>query len=374
MIIKRLTYFAALLALFVLVSVSTLYAQAPLPEGLVGYYLAPYETETDVPQVYQWTSDTNTSTQITFAEAGVDVFGLAYDGETLAYASDNQLWLQSIHAQDAESVAPFPVRSMHTAPPPVFSPDGRYLAYLNEDVWLMDLSTRETRQILAQEEYRRFYVPQRFLTNYRGETTMLIVSIGIPELELSTAGVYDLTSDTLQEFIPDHSVSTDLLPLSTGQVLLFGNPSWGDGDEALHLANSLDDLSDYTRVLKFSSIGIGGETLWAEQAVEIEPAVVRIVGEATGSENGRQTFYFDFHVRSKSVYNFSFVDVLSEFNYTIPGQLSPDGQWLAVYQDGAYFHLGYPLGNVKLIETDTQTVVDIDMPERAALFSWPPQP
>lgn len=358
--ISRITIIALLIGLLV-ASVAPLSAQA---NSRISYFIAP--DTNGVQQVYQLLLDgTSTPRQITVAESDVLVYGSAYDGLGIAYISGGQVWLQPIHTETPEAVATVDAERISA---PIFSQDGNYLAYGADGVWLMDLATRETRQILedvllaAQAsnagEYR-IYQPQMFVAG----TNKLIIDIGV--WEWNTVGVYDLRSGELQEL--EGQLHTTLLPLYDGYVLLYGN-SGVAGEFALHTA-PLTDINAYERVLDFSAVT--DATLYAEQAVEIEPGVARVFGTASAAGHSPadlNVFWFDFDTATNTASNFTTQPVSGEFS----GQLSPDGKVVAVYRNADFNSVGTVTGNVTLVDLTNGETLTANLPNQVTAFQWQP--
>ncbi len=226
---------AILTGLLVLVMGGVVQAQDSAPQ--IAYYLAADAQGTQ--QVYQLLLDgQNPARQITHAEKDVVTFEPAYDGLGLAYVSDGKLWLQSIHVDQADILTG--LRATQFFSTPVWSEDGQYLAFADNGLWIMDMSTREKRQLLENVDLKadasnaidlRLYQPVRFVNDTDGKPAQIIVSIGL--WEGGTVGVYDLASDALQTL--EGQVHTSLLPLSDGRVLVYGNNGLG-GSSALDIS------------------------------------------------------------------------------------------------------------------------------------------
>jgi hypothetical protein len=327
-----------------------------------------------VQQVYQYLLDGQSEPrQITHADSDVITFDAAYDGLGIAYISDGQLWLQSIHTDEPEAVAAVSATQFFSSP--VWSQDGQYIAYADNGVWLMDLGTRETRQLLADVplepsasnagEYR-IYQPELFVTDTDGKAAQLIVDVGV--WEWNTVGVYDLASGELQEL--EGQLHTSLLPLSDGRVLLYGNGGVA-GEFALHMADSLEDINTYSQVLSFSSLT--DATLFAEQAVEISPGVVRVFGPAiaTDSEDAN-AFYFDFDAEAGTADTVNFLTLAGsdESGNTVAGRLSPDGSLVPVYLNALWTDAGSIYGEFELLDMETGETVAGEFPETVSIFRW----
>ncbi len=340
-------------------------------ETRIAYYLM--ADTNGIQQVYQLPlNDQNEARQITHAASDVLTFGAAYDGLGVAYISDGQLWLQPIHDEAAEALAK--VSSTQFYRSPIFSQDGQYIAYPDDGVWLLDLGTRQTSQVLMDVKLDesasnapdfRLYAPERFVLDSEGKASKLIVDVGV--WEWNTVGVYDLASGDLQ--VLEGQTHTDLLPLSDGKVLLFGNTGVG-GEPVLHIADRLDDINNYTEVMKFGSVT--GATLFAQQAVEVQPGVVRIFGESLGAFPDQvKTFILDYDLNTNIVgqVHMTFIQNTSQ-NPVHLGTLSPDGKLLPVHLDAQFTDAGTPYGSLRLVELGADTVTP--MSGTVGLFRWQP--
>ncbi len=313
------------------------------------------------------------SRQITHAASDVAMFGVAYDGLSIAYISDGRLWLQPIHTEDAEALTPLSATLFFNSP--VYSPDGRYIAYADNGLWLYDMAARQTRQLLADVPIDpmgtnmsayRVYRPERFITDAQGVPVRLIVDIGV--WEWSSEGVYDLASGELQEL--SGYLHTALLPLSSGRVFIYGNGGVS-GDPALRIAQSLDNINRATRVVGFGDIT--AETLFADQAVEIAPEVVRVVGATLYNLNvGIYGFYFDYNLVSGAG-PVRFIKLSDDsMSNVFMGPLSPDGDIWAVYEDALWTDTGGVYGRLKLLDLATGEPIAAHLPPTVGVFRWQP--
>lgn len=341
-----------------------------------------------IQQVYQYWLSEHTSRQITHAVEDVIQFGVAYDGLSVAYLSAGQLWLQPFHTEEAESLADVGTSDSLDDPlsTPVYSPDGQYIAYSDNGIWLFDLTTRSTRQLLVNQpldlpdthvSQLRIYTPNKFVANVEGRTTRLIVDIGI--WEWNTVGVYDLMTDTLQEFETHRDVRlhTDLLPLSDGRVLLYGNNMMA-GEPALHRAESLDDINTYTKIFVFPSLE--NVRLFAWDAVEIRPGIVRIFGTAVTIDakkrpTGRlETFILDYDMQAGTAGDLSFISVPDDVNENnLYGPVSADGMLLPILSK-LDFSDDATVGEARLLNLETGELTVDPFATAAGLFHWQPHP
>jgi hypothetical protein len=312
--------------------------------------------------------------QLTHAATDVVNFGVAYDGLAIAYSSGSQLWLQPIHSEEAEALVTLNVTEFSRSP--IFSQDGNYIAYADDGVWLYDLANRQPRQLLTNIPIAadgsnmadmRFYAPEAFVTDENGIADRLIVDIGV--WEWNKAGVYNLATDELQEL--EGQLHTNLLPLADGQVLIYGNsPIAGEG--SLYLAPSLDELNAAAPLVQFAPLTEA--TLFAEQALEIEPGIVRVFGSAIPMSPGAAAlhhFYFDVNIATTSVSEVTLFSFGAES--ALPGAMSPDGQYVPVYLNALFSASGVVEGEFTLFQLVTGTVLDSELPAAVSIFHWQPR-
>ena len=338
----------------------------------IGYYLA--ADTNGVQQVYQLLLDGQSQArQITSADEDVLSYTPAFDGLSVAYISAGYLWLQPIHTETAEALAP--VSGTHFMNGVVFSQDGLYLAYPSEGVWLLNLSTRETRQLLANvpldesgsnmAEYR-LYFPKQFVLGADGQSEKIIVDIGV--WEWNTAGVYDLMSDELH--VLQNQLHSDLLPLYGDRVLVFGN-NGVSGDFSLYAAQTLDDINNASEVVQFADLT--DLTLFANQAIEIHPGTVRVSGEAIGPLlDETRFFYFDYDLMAGTAGSVNTIIIAAEVGGTFPGELSPDGALLPVYKATEWHDSGSLYGQLTIIDLVSGSEMVLNLPATIGAFRWQP--
>jgi hypothetical protein len=375
--IKEINAMKKVLVTIVMLVLTIAITQAQEAAPRVTYFIA--EDGTGIDQVYQLVLGVHSEPrQITQAASDVITFGAAYDGLGIAYISDGELVIQAVDSDASEVLAPIAATQFFSGP--VFSPDGQYLAYADNGVWIMDLGTRETELVLENvplEEMAsnaaefRIYVPEMFVMDENGMAEKLIVDVGI--WEWNTVGVYDLQSGDFQEL--EGQFHTDLLPLADGRVLLYGN-SGVAGEPTIDIAASLDDINTHTELVNFGAL-IENGVLFANQAVEIEPGVVRVFGPHIrfGQDSaGEIAMYFDYDLDSGEMVNTNTVSVASdeEFPNVQTWTLSPDGSIVPVYNSPLWTDAGSIYGEFMLIDLNTGEVVSAPFPEIVSIFRWLP--
>jgi hypothetical protein len=327
-----------------------------------------------VQQIFQMVLDGQSAPrQITHAASDVINFGVAYDGLSVAYISAGQLLLQPIHTETPESLVLLSATQFLGGP--VYSPDGQYIAYPDNGVWLLDLGTRQTHQLLADiplEESAantdglRRYLPKQFVPGDDGTMAKLVVDVGI--WEWNSDGVYDLATGALQELAGQ--THTDLLPLNDGRVLLYGNGGVA-GEPFLHIAASLDDINTNAELLNFGSFS--DAPMFASQAIELKPGLVRVFGSGIATKpTDVGIFYFDYDLATNAVSgNLNFVGLSpASQSGVVPGQLSPDGLLLPVYTDALWTDGGNLTGGVELFHILSGETITAAFPKKVSVFHW----
>jgi hypothetical protein len=339
------------------------------------FYIAADESGTQ--QVFTQTigGEDDAARQVTQADSDVFTYGVASDGLAIAYISGGQLWLQPIHTEEAEALAPIADTQFFSSP--VFSTDGEQLAYADGGIWVLDLATRETELVLADvplaedasnmNEYR-IYDPDHFVLGEDGKAAKLVVRIGIWEWQ--TPGILDLETGELTMLEP--FLHTRALALYGDKALVYGNGGIA-GEMALHLADSLDDLNASEKVVDFAEITPA--TLFADQAVEIHPGVVRVLGTAlTDLETGAGGwFMLDADLMAGTTTDVTFMNLADETTeHAVAGDLSPDGRIVPVYNDALWTDSGVLYGRVELIDLETGEALDVELPETVSAVQWRP--
>jgi hypothetical protein len=165
---------------------------------------------------------------------------------------------------------------------------------------------------------------------------------------------------------------TRALALYGDKALVYGNGGIA-GEMALHLADSLDDLNASEKVVDFAEITPA--TLFADQAVEIHPGVVRVLGTAlTDLETGAGGwFMIDADLMAGTTTDVTFMNLADETTeHAVAGDLSPDGRIVPVYNDALWTDSGVLYGRVELIDLETGEALDVELPETVSAVQWRP--
>lgn len=357
---------AAALTILVIALVSTTASATEMPPTL--YYITP--DADGIWQVFRQTLDgRGQQEQITHAADDVITYGLSERGDEIAYITSGELWLQTIGADDAQSIAV--LKHDFYLGAPVFGVNDNVIAYPDDGVWLINRLTGETTQIVfgtvydGGEDYR-LYAPEAFVADAGGANIRLTMDLSISGDDTSAAYNFDTGAVNEIEGMP----GTDLLPLSTGGALIYRNIGVA-GAEKLFFAPDLDNLDDYSVLVDFEDLT--EHELYADQAHELALGHVRVFGSAWfRPENTVEAFYFDIDVTTGETGEVQFITVSDDLpeNWAI-GPLSPDGLLVLFYANEDWrapnggFH-GEPI----LIDLMTGDQFEADLPGTIGMAVW----
>jgi hypothetical protein len=145
-------------------------------------------------QIFRMERDGKTKTQLTFEPVSVDDYDLSPADGNIVYVTNNQmLWI------NADGSNRHLLGDGGTQP--VFSTDGRILAYAHGGVNLYDLSTGVNSLVIGDHPTDgsmplENYVPESFSP----DGTKLLISIAHPPDSPSTAAIYTLATQVLMQF------------------------------------------------------------------------------------------------------------------------------------------------------------------------------
>lgn len=292
--------------------------------------------------------------QISNPDHPVRDYAVSPDGSMIAYSSDQTLWMQS-GADDAISFADLG----QDAPAfPLFSPDGSQVAYSDVNglrIASIDGSSEPrlflTHTILPDmnSAFDHFYRADQFVP----DSNLLIVQALI--WEGSTMGVLNLDTGAYQELPRD--IHTNGLVTSTGDLLIYGNSGY-TGSFDIQTA-PLDNLEASAVIVDLNALNAG--VLYVEQAVEIQPGIVRFVGNGFQIADSVQDFFafvFDLDMATNAV---SAVQTFAlPYASTYLGPLSADGSRIALYNfnDQAAAQSFNPGGLLGIYNLNTGTLTD----------------
>lgn len=337
------------------------------------YYLAP--DANGVTQVYHYLlGGEDEPRQVTSSDSNVRAFGASHDGLAIAYVAGDQLWLQPIHTEEAEALAP--VTDIQFFNSPLFDPDDNSIAYANDGVWLYDLAAREATQLLKDVPLDangsnmpdfRIYEPAKFVRDADGAISRLIVNVGVWEWQ--TTGIYDLETGELT--LLEGQVHTSALPLYGDKLLLYGNGGVA-GEMSLSLVDGTESFDDRRVVVDFADVS--SFTLFAEKAIEVHPGTVRIVGTALIPPGESYTaFVFDANLMDDTVSDPIILTLSDDTSVNVvAGAISPDGAIMAVYTNATYTSTGAITGGLTLLDLTTGEAIESGLPDVVSALAWQP--
>lgn len=356
---------AVAVTLLVIAVVASDASATEMPHTL--YYIA--ADQDGVQQVFRQTLDgRDIQEQLTHAETDVLTYGLSEQSEEIAYISGSELWLQAIGAADAQPIAALQ-HDMYLGEP-VFGVNDNYIAYPDGSVWLINRLTGETRQIVAGTVYDgssdyRVYAPEAFVADAGGTNVKLTLDLSYHETDTSAA--YNFETGAVNDIYG--MPGTDLLPLSTGGALIYGNIGVA-GAEQLFIAPNLDNLDDYTVLV--DNKDLTDDELFADQARELALGHVRVFGSVWLRQTEiLEAFYFDVDVTTGETGELQLVTVSDDLpEYRETGPLSPDGQMVLYYGDSGWNPTRGIYGKPILIDLMTGDKFEANLPDTISMAHW----
>lgn len=302
----------------------------PAPERVGGLELTTEATfitqdANDIAQVWRLPADGTAAIPLTAAEANITAYGLAPNGNDLAYVSGGQLWLQN-GDNPSQSIGDLGRREAYSV---TFSPDGTRIALevrsTFEDpiggIWLATADGSQAEQILQNgpsADAPQYVPPFYFRPQFAPNINALLIAVGGGE-SLDYA-IYDLGSGE-QTAIGGFD---EAIWLRDGRILAYGN-GVGIGDppptQAIMVVNPADLSRQELVALPFPARVLSMR--------EIEPGKVRVI---IGSYQSlpRSLTVLDLDVATGAMTPFS------NGGFVTDPVLSPDGNWVAglTHQNG----------------------------------------
>jgi hypothetical protein len=338
--------------------------------GFAGYFIS--ADENGILQVWQLADDGKTATPLTTAAASVVDYAISTDGTQIAYTSGQKLWLQT----PDETLEIASLSTERRPGRPVFNEDGSQLAFANGGLWLYDIAIGESRLLYEDNPYNREMTdvdPVRSYSPVQFVADKLTLRIGI--WEGFGPGVYDFESGTVEEL--DRFRPSDLLVLSDGRVIIYGNGEvWGDPN--LAIAESLDNINQNEILVDLETLSPSAP-LFVEEAIEIAPGIVRVMGYTYNKEGPTQfpLFYFDLdtgtgELSADGIVGYDYAP--SDENMGRQGPALPDAQFIVQYLnmevDTNLNSNGITFGQLIFYDLLTGETVTPDFPNKVALFQW----
>jgi dipeptidyl aminopeptidase/acylaminoacyl peptidase len=147
-----------------------------------------------ISQVYRLERDGRTKTQLTFEPASVEDYDISPADGSIVYVMNNQLlWVNA----DGSNRRVFAEQGTQ----PVFSLDGKRLAFAHGGLNIYDLSTSANTLLIPDHPNDGSMPPETYTPEtFSPDGTKLLVSIGHPPDSPSTAAIYTLTTQVLAQF------------------------------------------------------------------------------------------------------------------------------------------------------------------------------
>ena len=169
-----------------------------LPRRL--YYLG--HDNQGLSQIYRMERDGKTKTQLTVERSNVWEYDVSQADGSLVYENDGQLIMVNADGSNRRVlVEGIPNSNAHGIYHPLFSPDGKMLAYALGGVNLYDFSSGVNSLLIQDHPNDGSMVPETYVPDtFSPDGTKLLVTIGHPPDNPSTAAIYTLASKVLAQF------------------------------------------------------------------------------------------------------------------------------------------------------------------------------
>jgi dipeptidyl aminopeptidase/acylaminoacyl peptidase len=155
-----------------------------------------------ISQIFRLERDGRTKTQLTFEPANVDDYDISPADGSLIYVTEDQLiWVNADGSNRHVLV--------EGGTQPVFSPDGKRLAYARGGLNLYDLSTGATTLVFEDHPLEGSLPPETYAPlSFSPDGTKLLVTIGHPPDSPATAAIYTPATNVLAQFAGSNQALT----------------------------------------------------------------------------------------------------------------------------------------------------------------------
>lgn len=161
-----------------------------LPQRL--YFLS--NDSQSIRQVFRLERDGRTKTQVTFEPVNVDDYDISPADGSLVYVTNNQLLWVNADGSNRHLMADGGTQ-------PVFSPDGKRLAYARGGLNIYDLSSGLNTFVLEDHPLEGSLPPETYApASFSPDGTKLLVTIGHPPDSPFTAAIYAPATNVLTQF------------------------------------------------------------------------------------------------------------------------------------------------------------------------------
>jgi len=204
-----------------------------LPQSL--YYLA--MDSQGITQVFRMERDGKNTTQLTHELINVLDYDISLTDQHLVYEVDNQLILVNADGSNRQVLVEGPTRSITRGfYSPVFSPDGKTLAYSENGLNLFDLATSTSNLVLENTPLGGSLPPELFVPDkFSPDGAKLLLEVGHPPDSPWSAAIYTLATDSLTPITNDDP--------SLSCCTMYGGAEWAADGSSLYAVATTPDSS-----------------------------------------------------------------------------------------------------------------------------------
>ena len=214
-------------------------------------------------QVYRIERDARTTSQLTSESVAVTDYDVSRVDGSIAYVASNQLLLANADGSNRRILidggSSVDLRGSYN---PVFSPDGKTLAYFRDGLNLYDFSTGLTSLVLADQPLGgplppELYIPDKFSP----DGTKLLLKVGHPPDSPWTAAIYSISTRTLTPIANGNE--------SLSCCTMYGGAEWSsDSSNIFAVATTPDSSTPFGALWKVDAATGAVTTLMAGAAGE----------------------------------------------------------------------------------------------------------
>jgi len=188
-------------------------------------------------QVFRMEHDGKTVTQLTFEPVDVTDYDVSPVDGSVAYVASNQLLLVDADGSNRRMLVDGGTSpDLHGSYNPVFSPDGRTLAYARNGLNLYDLSAGIPSLVLEDLPLGGALPPEIYAPEkYSPDGAKLLLKVGHPPDSPWTGAIYSPATKVLQQFAGDEE--------STTCCTQYGGAEWSADSSSFYAVASTPDAS-----------------------------------------------------------------------------------------------------------------------------------
>lgn len=336
------------------------------------YFLSP--DANGIYQVWSFALDGNQS-QLTTWASDIDSFGISPDESMLVFASGDRLYIQQ--NDDVQEIVT--LTSENVKGQPDFSADGKLVAYIDNGVWLLDITTLESNLLVENieaslgEESLNMETMQYFSLPDFVDNNTIQVEIGI--WEGVVPGFIDIQTGTVSE--SERYTYTDMLIMNADTVIVYSDTLRG-AQPGLYAADR-SNPADVREILP-SGFGItsADQINYIVDAARVNDDVVRFIVSwiaipEEGSQPMPQIGIIDFTLSTGQINPILVTQDATHPMLNMAGQsLSPDGRYILGYADATMADTAGGIsdytGGLIIYRVATEQVLTLDIPIRQ--FAW----